>query len=283
MSIPTTETIQTETPPRDAFLLINQLLTDYKTRQTTDNKALPLIDLSVGNPDLPPDRYWRDRLNHYIQASDQHGYGDFRPDINDQLKQRFAAYYQRRFYPAHDRPVLDPERHVLDLAGTKEGIFYSLFTLLKPGDSVLMPNPCYTVYQSCAELVGANIELFDCDAEGQPDLTTITDQQLASAKLLVLCTPNNPTGTAITDNTLDRVIVFAEQHDLQVIIDRAYAEIAFDTPADSPCSFRFCPGQGRGDGTRDRTAQPQQVLQSGRLANRFCCGGRITGGPAEKN
>lgn len=217
--------------PRDAFVLLKSLIEGYRQRQADPATAgPPLIDLSIGNPDLPPDPYWRERLCHHIGTDDQHGYAEFRPDINQRLRERFAAYYQRRFVADGAAALLDPRQHVLDLLGSKEGIFYSLFAALQAGDAVLMTDPSYTVYQSCARLVGARVEFFGCDSDGQPDLDSIRAEQLQRARVLVICSPSNPTGVTLSTAKLEAILRFAERHDLWVVIDRAYAEIAFDPP-----------------------------------------------------
>lgn len=212
--------------PFDGFTLLKTRVTDYQHRQQGNDRLLALLDFSVGNPDLGPGDHWQQRLNHYINDATLHGYGEFRSDINLNLKRRFAAYYHRRFYPAGSVELLDPARHVLDLLGSKEGIFYSLLSSVKPGESILLPDPSYSVYSSCAELIGIDVESFPCDEAGQPDFKAINAQQLISARLLILCSPNNPTGIELTEQTLITAIAFCRRHQLILVLDRAYAEIS---------------------------------------------------------
>ncbi|WP_392435836.1 pyridoxal phosphate-dependent aminotransferase (plasmid) [Yersinia sp. HM-2024] len=235
----------TNTMPRDSFSLLKILVERYRTRQQMpDFMGKPLLDLSIGNPDLAPSTHWRSRLQYFIGRDDLHGYGDFRSDITLHLYERFVAYYQRRFLP-HDAPVLlDPERHVVDLLGSKEGIFYSLLSCLNPGEAVLMPDPSYTVYQSSARLIGARVELFSCDQSGQPELASIRPEQLQGARMLVICSPGNPTGVELSPEKLKEVLDFAEQHDLWVVIDRAYAEITFKSPCNGVLSGAALPLPG---------------------------------------
>ncbi|BEM02345.1 aminotransferase (plasmid) [Serratia marcescens] len=235
----------TNTMPRDSFSLLKILAERYRTRQEMpDFMGKPLLDLSIGNPDLAPSSHWRSRLQYFIGRNDLHGYGDFRSDITRHLYERFAAYYQRRFLP-HDAPVLlDPERHVVDLLGSKEGIFYSLLSCLNPGEAVLMPDPSYTVYQSSARLIGARVELFSCDQSGQPELASIRPEQLQGARMLVICSPGNPTGVELSPEKLKEVLDFAEQHELWVVIDRAYAEIVFKSPCNGVLSGAALPLPG---------------------------------------
>lgn len=93
-----------------------------------------------------------------------------------------------------------------------------------------MPDPSYTVYQSTARLIGARVELFPCDESGQPELDSIRPEQLQGARMLVICSPSNPTGVVLSREKLKLVLDFAEQHGLWLVIDRAYAEIVFESP-----------------------------------------------------
>lgn len=219
----------TDYTPNDVFTLLKKMVERYCPHPNMPNFAGPsLLDLSIGNPDLAPEPRWRQRLQHFVSREDLHGYGEFRPDINRHLRERFAAYYQRRFLPLGAPVLLDPERHVVDLLGSKEGIFHSLLACLSPGEAVLMPDPSYTVYQSCARLIGARVELFTCDELGQPKLESIRDEQLVGARVLVICSPSNPTGRELSPSKLQEVLDFAQRHALWVVIDRAYAEINFE-------------------------------------------------------
>jgi len=234
-----------DTTLRDSFALLKKLTEAYRIRQRMPSfKGKPLLDLSVGNPDIVPDSHWRDRLQFFIQQDDLHGYGDFRSDITHNLCERFSAYYQRRFLP-HGAPLLlDPDRNVIDLLGSKEGIFFSLLSCLKAGEAVLMPDPSYTVYQSSARIIGARVELFPCNQEGQPEFTSIRPEQLKDARVLVICSPGNPTGIELSSDKLNEAMAFAERYDLWVIIDRAYAEIVLTPPIDGVLSGAALPLAG---------------------------------------
>ncbi|CND11885.1 aminotransferase [Yersinia intermedia] len=235
----------TNTMPRDTFSLLKTMVEHYRMRQNApDFKGEKLLDFSIGNPDLTPDQQWRKRLQHFVGKDGLHGYGDFCSDINRRLSERFAAYYQRRFLPHHAPFLLDPERHVVDLLGSKEGIFYSLLSCLNPGEAVLIPDPSYTVYQSSARLIGARVELFPCDESGQPDLDLIRTEQLQGARMLLIGSPSNPTGVELSLEKLKSILKFAEQHELWVVIDRAYAEIVFNSPCNGLLSGAALPLPG---------------------------------------
>ncbi|MGQ6551094.1 MULTISPECIES: pyridoxal phosphate-dependent aminotransferase [unclassified Serratia (in: enterobacteria)] len=233
------------TMPPDAFTLLKAMVEGYRSKQNaSDFVGVPLLDLSIGNPDIAPELQWRERLQHFVSRNDLHGYGEFRYDICRYLRERFTAYYQRRFLPTDAPVLLDPDRNVVNLLGSKEGIFYSLLACLKPGETVLMPEPSYTVYQSCARLIGAHVELFTCDELGQPALESIRSEQLQDARVIVICSPNNPTGVELSSSKLKSVLDFAERHGLWVVIDRAYAEIRFDQTPNSLLSGAALPASG---------------------------------------
>ncbi|MDA5537415.1 pyridoxal phosphate-dependent aminotransferase [Yersinia mollaretii] len=235
----------TDPTPNDVFTRLKTMVERYRPRaDMPDFAGSALLDLSIGNPDLAPELRWRQRLQYFVSRDDLHGYGEFRPDINRHLRQRFAAYYQRRFLPSDAPVLLDPERHVVDLLGSKEGIFYSLLACLAPGEAVLMADPSYAVYQSCAQLIGARVELFTCDERGQPQLGSLRAEQLAGARVLVICSPNNPTGVELSPGKLREVLDFAQRHDLWVVIDRAYAEISFELQSNGTLGGAALPEPG---------------------------------------
>lgn len=205
----------------DALAHLKHLRAAYAEARATTSGLSSLIDLSLAHPDLGPDARWRERLADQVLAATQHGYGDVHRDANLLLRRRFVAYYTRRFGPVS----LDPMRNVVDLRGAKEGLFHALFTLLAPGDAVLLPNPGVPAYAACAHAIGARVEWFDCDAEGLPDVDALRTRQLRRAKVLVVCSPGNPTGVLVARRALQRLVDFAAEHDLVLLLDRAYAEI----------------------------------------------------------
>ncbi|WP_145579407.1 aminotransferase class I/II-fold pyridoxal phosphate-dependent enzyme, partial [Yersinia massiliensis] len=96
----------------------------------------------------------------------------------------------------------------------------------------------------CARLIGARVELFACDELGQPKLESIRDEQLAGARVLVICSPSNPTGRELSPSKLQEVLDFAQRHALWVVIDRAYAEINFEFRCNGTLGGSALLGQG---------------------------------------
>lgn len=204
-----------ETLPEDAFSFIEAKLQKQKR---------PVINLAIGNPDGSPNPVLVEKLKEYISNPSFHGYGDFTPEIGKKLKKAITSYYERRF-----RVSLCDETEVLDVLGTKEGIYYLLSSLLDEGDSVLVPSPSYSVYMNCLHLVGGVPIYFPCDKETfLPDLTQISAEDLQKAKVMVLCSPGNPTATVLSKEYLAEVIALAKKYDFVVIHDLAYAEISYN-------------------------------------------------------
>ncbi|TPG75971.1 aminotransferase class I/II-fold pyridoxal phosphate-dependent enzyme [Brevibacillus laterosporus] len=204
-----------ETLPEDAFSFIEAKLQKQKR---------PVINLAIGNPDGSPNPVLVEKLKEYISNPSFHGYGDFTPEIGKKLKKAITSYYERRFGVS-----LCHETEVLDVLGTKEGIYYLLSSLLDEGDSVLVPSPSYSVYMNCLHLAGGVPIYFPCDKETfLPDLSQISEEDLQKAKVMVLCSPGNPTATVLSKEYLAKVIALAKKYDFVVIHDLAYAEISYN-------------------------------------------------------
>jgi aspartate/methionine/tyrosine aminotransferase len=141
-----------------------------------------------------------------------------------------AAWLTRRFGLPPD--ALDPDRHILPLAGTKEGL-YLLPSIVVPADrpgpvpAVLMPDPVYAVYYGAAVMAGAEpVLLPTTSATGfLPDLEALTPDLLARTALLYLCTPANPQGAIADLDYLRRAIRLARAHDFLLVVDECYSEL----------------------------------------------------------
>lgn len=203
------------TLPEDAFSFIESKLQQQKK---------PIINLAIGNPDGSPNRNLIEKLQQYISNPYFHGYGDFTPEIGEELKQAVTSYYKRRF-----GVKLCAKTEALDMLGTKEGIYYLLSSLINEGDAVLIPSPSYSVYINCLHLTGGIPIYFPCKEESfLPDLDQISKMDLRRAKVMMLCSPGNPTATVLPKEYLAKVIALAKKYDFVVIHDLAYAEIFYD-------------------------------------------------------
>jgi LL-diaminopimelate aminotransferase len=205
--------------PPYLFARINQLkLQAYA-------KKLDVIDLGMGNPDHATPKAIIDRLCDTVA----HHKGTHRyPQAKGMPKFReaVAGWFQKRF-----SVEFDPEKEIVALIGSKEGLAHFLMAYLDPGDTVLVPDPSYPVHFNGVVLAGGTVEAMPLIRERgwKPDLSAIKPEVARKAKIMILTYPNNPT-TAVVDDMqfLKEVVDFARTYDLIVCYDNAYSEITFD-------------------------------------------------------
>jgi aspartate/methionine/tyrosine aminotransferase len=188
--------------------------------------GLRTLDLALGEPQHEPPALLADTV-----ARNAHLWNRYPPVAGTpELRQAAAGWLSRRY----DLPdgAVDPERNLLTLAGTKEGLF-SIASLVVPArkagstPAVLMPNPVYAVYYGAAVMAGAEPVLLPTSAENGflPDLRTIPSATLDRTALLYLCTPANPQGTAADPDYLRHAVGLARKHGFVLAVDECYAEI----------------------------------------------------------
>lgn len=182
-----------------------------------------VINLGVGDPDLPTPRHIIEKLYEAAKDSANHKYAlDFGMPA---LREAIAAWYERRF-----SVTLDPQTEILPLLGSKEGIAHIPLAFVNPGDTVLVPEPGYPVYQSATILCGGYPYYMPLlEKNGYlPDLKEIDAQVAHRAKLMFLNYPNNPTGAVCDKSFFEKVVRLAQEYNIIVCHDAAYTEMAFD-------------------------------------------------------
>lgn len=194
-----------------------------------------VIDLGVGNPDLPAPGYVVDELIKAANDPVNDQYGP--PRGFDYLKEAVSEYYFREY-----GVQLDPEKEVAILHGSKAGVVEISQCLLNPGDTVLLPNPSYPDYLSGIGLAGAKIVELPLLSENGflPRYDYIDKKTAEAAKLLFLNYPNNPTAAVATAEFFADTVAFAKQNKVCVAHDFAYGTIGFD--GERPLSFLQTPG-----------------------------------------
>ena len=182
-----------------------------------------IIRLDMGSPDLPPAAHIIQALVDAARREDTHGYT--LGSGTHKFREAVADHYSRRFGVA-----LDPKRNVIDLIGSKEGLFIISQVLLNPGDVSLVPDPAYGTYSSGARIAGGEVYSLPLLEENNfiPDLKIIPDDILRRAKLLWLNYPNNPTGAIADLKYFQEVIDFARKNDLLIAHDAPYVDVGFD-------------------------------------------------------
>jgi len=200
-------------------------------------KKLDVIDLGMGNPDLPTPQCIIDRL---VDTVSRHPRTHRYPQAKGMPKFRasVSAWYKKRFGVS-----LDAESEVVALIGSKEGIAHLCLAYLNPGDVALVPTPCYPVHYNGVILAGGEPYLMPLVESNAylPDFSAIPAKILKKAKIMILNYPNNPTGAVIEDKKfLEDTVALAKKYNIIVIYDNAYSEMTFSGYA-SP-SFLEIPG-----------------------------------------
>lgn len=206
---------------------------DQKKRQAIA-QGKDIINLGVGDPDLPTPKFIIDRMAQAINDPANHRYPfelgvpEFRQQAANWMKIRFAL-------------DLDPQKNIITLIGTKEGIAHLPLAVVNPGDVVLVPQPGYPVYQSASMFAGADIHHMPLLEKNNylPDLQAIPIQIRQRAKLMYLNYPNNPTSAVATEDFYRQAVKFAKEHQIVIAQDAAYIETYFDQ---RPISILNIPG-----------------------------------------
>jgi LL-diaminopimelate aminotransferase len=194
-------------------------------KKIADRQAsgVDVISLSMGDPDLPAPPAVVERLCSAIQDTENHRYPEYRG--MRALHEAIAAWFEQRF-GVH----LTPERHILPLLGSKEGLAYVAMSVLNAGDIALIPDPYYPVYVTGTTTLGAIPYFLPLLEQNNylPDLDAIPADVLAKARMLWLNYPNNPTAACAPRSFFEKAVAFAHRHNIVIIHDMAYAEVYFD-------------------------------------------------------
>lgn len=186
-------------------------------------KGIDIIDLGVGDPDLPTFEPIVKKLKEAVDNPENHRYPSYIGLL--QFRQAVAGWYNKRFNVS-----LDPQSEVLSLIGSKEGIGHIHLAFINPGDIVLVPDPGYPVYKAGTVLAGGTPYLMPLLKENGflPDLSSIPKDILDKAKLMFINYPNNPTAAVADREFFTEVIKFARENNIIICHDTAYSEMAYD-------------------------------------------------------
>ena len=193
--------------------------------------GLEVVDLSIGEPKHPPPALLAETV-----ARNAHLWNRYPPPAGTPEFRRTVTAWLTRRYALPDGFV-EPDRHVLPLAGTKEGLF--LLPQLLAAESgrrdtpaVLMPNPVYSVYYGAALMAGAEPVALPAEAATGflPDLDALTPDLLQRTVLFYLCSPANPQGAAADEAYLARVLALAREHRFVLALDECYSELWYEKP-----------------------------------------------------
>ena len=194
-----------------------------RQRDEVKSKGIDIIDLGVGDPDLPTPDHIIARLAESARDPENHRYpsytgmGDFRAAV--------ARWYDRKYGVG-----LKPNDEVVTLIGSKEGIAHLPLAFINPGDVALVPEPAYPVYHIGTLFAGGISHFMPLTAENgfKPDLSAIPADVAAKARVIFINYPNNPTGAVAGEDFYEEVIAFAKKHEIIVVSDAAYSEMSYD-------------------------------------------------------
>jgi len=183
-----------------------------------------IIDLGFGNPDLPSPPAVVEKLVEAVRNPRNHRYSVSRGLPN--LRKAVADRYRRRF-----GVELDPETEVVNTIGAKEGMAHLMWTLVQPGDVALVPEPAYPIHVYSAVLAGAEVRRVPVDHDEEAyfsALEAVYRDSWPRPRVIVVSFPHNPTTACVGPGFYERLVAFAKEHDVRLISDFAYADVAFD-------------------------------------------------------
>lgn len=200
----------------EVFASLNNKLLALKAQGKT------IYNMSVGTPDFKPYGHVVEALTQAAQDPEMWKYA-----LRDlpELKQAVCDYYECRFGVSGITPSM-----VQSCNGTQEGVGHLGLALLDPGDTILVPDPCYPVFEAGAKIADAKLEYYPLVAEHNylPYVAGIDPEVADRAKYMIVSLPANPVGSVGTPEIYEEIIAFAREHDLLIVHDNAYSDIVFD-------------------------------------------------------
>ncbi len=182
-----------------------------------------VIDLGFGNPDVPSPRVAVDKLCEAAHNSRNHRYSSSRGI--PKLRLAICNLYRRRF-----GVELDPESEAITTIGAKEGLSHLMWTLVQPGDVALVPTPSYPIHIYAPLLAGGEVRQIRLgpDEDFFANLLQAWQETWPRPRVIVLSFPHNPTTHCVELDFMRRVVEFARAHEIMLVHDFAYADLAFD-------------------------------------------------------
>ncbi|GFK93806.1 Glutamate-pyruvate aminotransferase AlaC [Fundidesulfovibrio magnetotacticus] len=244
--------------PPYVFAVVNELKMQMR-RQGVD-----IVDLGMGNPDLPTPKHIVDKLVEASQKAVNHRYSASRGIPG--LRLAAANWYLRRF-----GVELDADSEVVVTMGAKEGLAHLALVMLQPGDVVFATDPAYPIHPYASIIAGADVRRIPI-GKGRDffaDLFTATRQTWPQPKLLIINYPQNPTTEVVDISFFEKIVDFAKEHNMLVIHDLAYADLCYDG--------YVAPSFLQAKGAKDVGVEFFSLTKSYSMAGwrvGFCCGNR---------
>jgi len=186
-------------------------------------KGEDIIDLGMGNPNIPTPKHIVDKLIDAAKKGKNHRYSAS-AGIR-KLREAISNWYKRRF-----DVDIDPETEAIVTIGVKEGLSHLVLAIIGPGDVVFAPNPTYPIHQYAPIIAGGDLRSIPIgpDRDFFEDLIIATKQTWPNPKMLIISYPHNPTTNVVDHEFFEKVVDFCKDHNILLIHDFAYADLVFD-------------------------------------------------------
>ena len=203
--------------PPYVFTRVNKIKMDAR------HAGEDIIDLGMGNPDMPTPKHIVDKLVEASRKGHNHRYSASMGITK--LRVAIADWYKRRF-----DVDINPDTEAIVTIGAKEGISHLVAVTIRPGDVVFSPDPTYPIHPFSAIIAGGDVRRIPLgpDRDFFEDLIAATKQTWPRPKILIICFPHNPTTEVVDLAFFEKVVDYAKEHDILVIHDLAYADLVFD-------------------------------------------------------
>jgi len=215
--------------PPYVFATVDQLKMDLR------RKGEDIIDMGMGNPDIPTPKHIVDKLVEAAQKGRNHRYSASAGITK--LRLAIANWYKRRW-----GVEIDPETEAIATIGAKEGLSHLVLATISPGDVVFAPNPTYPIHPYSVIIAGGDLRSIPIgpDRDFFEDLLNATKQTWPIPKMLIISYPHNPTTEVVDREFFEKIVDFCREHGMMVVHDFAYADLVFD--GYKPPSFLQIPG-----------------------------------------
>ncbi len=203
--------------PPYVFTTVNELKMERR------HAGEDIVDLGMGNPDMPTPKHIVDKLVEASRKGRNHRYSASKGITK--LRLAISDWYKRRF-----DVDIDPESEAIVTIGAKEGISHLVLVTIRPGDVVFSPDPTYPIHPYSAIIAGGDVRGIPLSPEEDffENLITATKQTWPRPKMLIICFPHNPTTEVVDLSFFEKVVDYAREHNIVIIHDLAYADLVFD-------------------------------------------------------
>lgn len=219
----------TETQPY-LFHLIDE------KRKAAQERGIDVLSLAIGDPDMPTPDFVIDLMNEEMRDPRNHQYPSYKGELD--FCEMVSNWFEKRF-----TVKLDAQHEIMATIGAKDAVSHLPFVFIDPGDTALVTDPGYPVYEAAIGFAGGKpVRVPLLEERGfLPDLTAIPGDVASAARFIIVNYPNNPTAAVADESFFEDLVSFAKKHDLVILADNAYSEVYFE-PEDKPISIMQIPG-----------------------------------------